>query len=104
MDRWNAMLALAAPGQATELISDEAIFQLVQLNLLCRKPWHLVPILQARHSSSLRSQGICIFSLLQLDAEHPRSASQSCMTSSARTEQATPTHSRVSQEPPTPPV
>ena len=71
MDRWNAMLALAAPGQATELISDEALFQLVQLNLLCRKPWHLVPILQVHHSTPLMSQVVCMFSVLQLDAERP---------------------------------
>ena len=46
MKRWNMMLLLAAEGAATDLIADETIFQLIQLNLFCQKPWHLLPILQ----------------------------------------------------------
>ena len=40
------MCQVAAPGAATQLIDEETLFQLIQLNLFCRKPWHLLPILQ----------------------------------------------------------
>ena len=55
MKRWNMMLLLAAEGAATDLIADETIFQLIQLNLFCQKPWHLLPILQVCHLGLFRS-------------------------------------------------